>query len=99
VRYLGANKISLGFHHFWVGGPESEPVAIVPGMDYVVEILIDGKIGVVRIFLDGKSVLNHSSSVYPHSSAETYLGRNPVGGAAAGLLFSGQATLVADASK
>jgi hypothetical protein len=99
VRYLGGNKVSLGFHHFWVGGPESESIDVIPGTTYVVEILVDDNMNFIQILLNEKSVLSHHSSVYLHSAAETYVARNPVGGAAAGPVFSGQATLVSAESK
>lgn len=91
VRYLGDNRVSLGFHHFWVGGPESAPLAITPNVDYVVAIQISNALSWIEMRLDGKSVLSHMSSVYAHSETEIYVGRNPVGGAAAGPAFNGNA--------
>jgi hypothetical protein len=94
VRYLGENKVSLGFHHWGVGGPDSAPVTITPNQDYTADILVDSTMGTIEILLNGNSLLNYASPLYPHQENEIFIGRNPIGGAAAGPTFSGQATRV-----
>jgi hypothetical protein len=94
VRYLGNDKVSFGFHHWGTGGPDSLPVTIKPDADYMADILVDSTVGTIEILIDGQSVLNWASPVYPHPESEVFVGQNPVGGAAAGPVFSGQATRV-----
>jgi hypothetical protein len=94
VRYLGDDKASFGFHHWGTGGPDSMPMTIKPESDYMADILVDSTVGTIEILIDGQSVLKWASPVYSHSESEVFVGRNPVGGAAAGPAFSGQATRV-----
>jgi hypothetical protein len=93
VRYLGDDKVSFGFHHWGTGGPDSMPVTIKPDMDYTADILVDS-VGTIEILIDGQPVLDWVSPVYPHPESAVFIGRNPVGGAAAGPAFTGQATRV-----
>jgi hypothetical protein len=58
------------------------------------DILVNSTVGTIEILINGQSVLNWVSPVYPHPESEVFIGRNPVGGAAAGPAFSGQATRV-----
>ncbi len=38
VWYTGKNEIRVGFYHLGTGGPVSEPVGIVPGREYALEL-------------------------------------------------------------
>jgi len=94
VKYLGEDRIALGYDHWGSGGPISAPISISPRREYRLDILIYPLLPKLEVFFEGRLVLTHGSALYPHGPNELYLGQNPIGGTVADPKFSGALRLI-----
>jgi hypothetical protein len=96
--------VRVGFDHWGVGGPISEPIPIDRSQPHTFEITMGSlypsspllrrvtppEIAAhLRVALDGKIVFDQPAVTHPASADEIYLGRNPVGVSGTSTLFSG----------
>lgn len=95
VRYGAAGRVSLGFDHWGTGGPESAPCEIDAARPHELELALgegaweNGGAGVVRVRMDGRTVIEAPAKFHPALAGEIVFGENPVGLSTSVREFSG----------
>ncbi len=99
VRYLDQQHLQFGFDHWGIGGIEGKPVEIDYAKPHRIEITLGSLYPpeakpslktLVRVRMDGKTVLEGQSPTHPSRATEIRLGKNPIGGSTCGPFFNGQ---------
>ena len=99
VRYLDSDHVSIGFDHWAVGGIVSPPVEVSYGETHHLSITMGSlfpegssarQSRMLRVQLDGKSVLEGIRDTYPSPVAEIEIATNQIGGSTCGPLFTGR---------
>lgn len=108
VRYVDNGRVVFGFDHWGIGGMTSQPVPIDYGRPHRLELTMGslyagGGSGalrtLVRIRLDGKTVMEGQSPCHPSAAAKIRLGKNPIGGSTCGPVFNGKIISVSRAAQ
>lgn len=104
VRYVDGTHVAFGFDHWGVGGLSGPVTRVDFGKPHLIELTMDSLYppdwrrrpppGLVRVVLDGLTVLEGNSPCYPSSVDEISVGRNPLGGSTAGPAFTGRVLTV-----
>ena len=101
VRYLDARRVQFGFDHWGVGGIVGPPVALPPGGAHRLILTMGslypaapGRPALVRVTLDGATVLWGESPCHPARPERVFIGENPIGGSTCGTEFTGRIFLV-----
>ena len=99
VKYLPNAKIALFLDHW--GGPECRGGSLPVRRDspQVMDVSLDAGVGYASVALDGRTVLNCQSGVYPQSMEQYVLGKNTIGFSTAASDFSGSIQLSAQTTK
>jgi hypothetical protein len=110
VRYLDARRLQFGFDHWGVGGIVGPPAELAAGGAHRIVISLgslyarpaapgagaaaSGADRLVRVTLDGATVLAGQSPCHPAPPSQFYVGENPIGGSTCGERFTGRLLLV-----
>jgi hypothetical protein len=99
VRYIDSRHVSFGFDHWGIGGITGAPVEIDYGQSHRVEVTMGSLYApgvreelrtLVRVKLDGKTVLEGKSPTHPSTPGQIRLLTNPIGGSTCGPTFNGR---------
>ena len=100
VRYIDASHVSFGFDHWGTPGLTGPPVEIDYSQKHRLALTMDALYpggaapspysGVVRVVLDGATVLDGNSSCFPTHLYEIRIGKNPLGSSTSGAAFTGR---------
>jgi hypothetical protein len=110
VRYLDDRRIQFGFDHWGIGGIVGPPTELKSDDAHRIVIAIgslysppaardagaaaSGRNRLVRVTLDGATVLAGESLCHRAPPSQLYVGENPIGGSTCGERFTGRLLLV-----
>ncbi len=99
VRYLDAKHVSFGFDHWGIGAINGAPVEIDYGQSHRLEVTMGSLYApgvreelrtLIRVKLDGKTVLEGKSPTHPSTPGQIRLLENLIGGSTCGPVFNGR---------
>lgn len=98
VRYDADRRVRFGYDHWGVGGLEGKPVEIdydTPHrLEFVMGALLPpgtpGDRTLVRVVMDGATVLEGHMASHPTTAAQVRIGLNPIGGSTCRDAFTGR---------
>ncbi|MDQ6833136.1 MAG: hypothetical protein M3008_07040, partial [Chloroflexota bacterium] len=94
VRYLPGDKIVIASDHWGSKPTESEPITVLSGQIYHIDVVLDRLNSVVVINVDGNRVLRLATPVYQAKFSEITFGENLIGGTVTSGRFSGNVSVV-----
>jgi hypothetical protein len=101
IKFLGGNRLSVGYDHWGRGGPNSEPIEVDFAQAQTVDITMrslarrsiwngrpDALLMGVHVKWNGKEVISTTDDSYPQGPVE--IGTNSIGTTSCGPLFNGE---------
>jgi hypothetical protein len=98
LRYVDSEHVSFGFDHWGIGGSVGKPVSVDYRANHRLAVTFQslypaGSVGhgsdLVRVVLDGTTVLESHWACHPATVNQIYIGKNPIGGSTCGPVFTG----------
>jgi hypothetical protein len=97
VEPVAPGQVRLGYDHWSVGGPRTEPFRVIPGQSVRITVHSPSLLPAARsmaartvtIIVDGKTYLAAQLPWYPIAPAEIVIGRNRIGASSCTPIFSG----------
>ena len=99
LRYVDAGHVLFGFDHLGIGGSIGEPVSVDYRANHRIAVVFQalyppGSLGhgsdLVRVKLDGTTVLESHWACHPTAIDQISIGKNPIGGSTCGVAFTGR---------
>ena len=99
VEYLAGGRVRFGCDHWGYGGHSGQPLPVDTRLLHRLEIQTAGLFPSqgskastmpIHVKLDGVSVLDAETALYPRSAYQIHIGENPIGGSTAGARFRGE---------
>lgn len=103
IEFQADGRVRFALDHWGSPLRSSPPVALRPGHVHELDVTLsslqpvpDATLagvlphGRVRVQVDGQRVWEDTAQLYPAEAGEVYVGRNPLGGTSAGLVFTGE---------
>jgi hypothetical protein len=103
VRYIDQRHLRFGFDHWGIGGINGLPIEVDYGQSHRLELTMGSLYPpdapaalrtLVRVRLDGVTVLEGNSPCHPATSDQIRLLTNPIGGSTCGPVFNGRVVSV-----